>query len=257
MLESQSSTLRSELRLKDGQLAQVTAACEETRAQLAKATADLETANAKVHVTQGEYVSLQAASNSRIRELTGEVADLSKRVAQYESLEKELDATLEAGATTGAAPGADGTGGSGGGNALAAALAALSDAIPASTQRRAEHIVRLTTRIRQMTGERAELAAELERLKTRELPGITRELEEARAQLALTQQPYNFLVQGLAEKDRELTLTSAALEKAKVAYRETREREKARAKECKRLKTELDQALELHRTLHNKVRQRH
>jgi chromosome segregation ATPase len=193
--EGQQAALRNDVQLKQHQLDTTAAALEDARERGVRAEAEAEAAHARLHLIQGEYLALQAATTARIRELTAAGDEAERRLEAYEAMERELDGALEDGG---------GGGGGGGRHSGAAALAGLAASVPTSDRRRAEHVQRLATRLRQALSELAAARAEAAELRDGALPALKREADEARSALALTQQPYAFLVETLAAKEREL-----------------------------------------------------
>ena len=199
---------------------------------------------------ESQYLALESSANRARTESDMTVAEMAARLSHYEGLERELDeAVMRQAAGKENVGGADvSVSASGGGADGLDGLTALSGAVPASLRRRLQQSVALGRRVNEL--ERMLVATEASRdaavAKVDELEG---ELRRAKSRAIDASQPYNYLVDRIADVERDADASARReremgekLEAARAAARVAREEATALRKD---LKAALDERSEL------------
>jgi chromosome segregation ATPase len=142
--------------------------------------------------------------------------------------------------TNAAAPGARGSLGQSGrrladasGSALIAALAALTGSIPASNQRRIEHVVRLSQRVRTLAERSASLERSLAEYEEVTVPGLRSQIAALERRLETADSPASHIGEILAEREREIEDLVQRASAADAGRREMRRRARDAAARAK------------------------
>ena len=213
---------------------------------------ECDTLTKKVRLLESQYLALESSANRARTESDMTVAEMAARLSHYEGLERELDEAVmrqAAGKENVGGGGADvSVSASGGGANGLDGLTALSGAVPASLRRRLQQSVALGRRVNEL--ERMLVATEASRdaavAKVDELEG---ELRRAKSRAIDASQPYNYLVDRIADVERDADASARReremgekLEAARAAARVAREEATALRKD---LKAALDERSEL------------
>ena len=212
---------------------------------------ECDTLTKKVRLLESQYLALESSANRARTESDMTVAEMAARLSHYEGLERELDEAVMRQAAgkenVGGGGGADVSVSGGGANGLDG-LTALSGAVPASLRRRLQQSVAIGRRVNEL--ERMLVATEASRdaavAKVDELEG---ELRRAKSLAIDASQPYNYLVDRIADVERDADASARReremgekLEAARAAARVAREEATALRKD---LKAALDERSEL------------
>ena len=207
---------------------------------------ECDTLTKKVRLLESQYLALESSANRARTESDMTVAEMAARLSHYEGLERELDE-----AVLRQAAGKENVGGGADVSDVSASvdgLSALSGAVPASLRRRLQQSVALGRRVNEL--ERMLASAEASRdtamAKVDELEG---ELRRAKSRAVDTSQPYNYLVDRIADVERDADASARReremgekLEAARAAAHAAREEATALRKD---LKAALDERSEL------------
>ena len=239
-----------QLRMKSMELERVTMLHGEATSVAKVLRIECDTLTKKVRLLESQYLTLESSANRARTESDMTVAEMAARLSHYEGLERELDEALMR-----QAAGKENVGGadvsvsaSGGGADGLDGLTALSGAVPASLRRRLQQSVALGRRVNEL--ERMLVATEASRdaavAKVDELDG---ELRRAKSRAIDASQPYNYLVDRIADVERDADASARReremgekLEAARAAARVAREEATALRKD---LKAALDERSEL------------
>ena len=239
-----------QLRMKSMELERVTMLHGEATSVAKVLRIECDTLTKKVRLLESQYLALESSANRARTESDMTVAEMAARLSHYEGLERELDEALMR-----QAAGKENVGGadvsvsaSGGGADGLDGLTALSGAVPASLRRRLQQSVALGRRVNEL--ERMLVATEASRdaavAKVDELEG---ELRRAKSRAIDASQPYNYLVDRIADVERDADASARReremgekLEAARAAARVAREEATALRKD---LKAALDERSEL------------
>lgn len=241
-----------QLRMKSMELERVTMLHGEATSVAKVLRIECDTLTKKVRLLESQYLALESSANRARTESDMTVAEMAARLSHYEGLERELDEAVmrqAAGKENVGGGGADvSVSASGGGADGLDGLTALSGAVPASLRRRLQQSVALGRRVNEL--ERMLVATEASRdaavAKVDELEG---ELRRAKSRAIDASQPYNYLVDRIADVERDADASARReremgekLEAARAAARVAREEATALRKD---LKAALDERSEL------------
>ena len=239
-----------QLRMKSMELERVTMLHGEATSVAKVLRIECDTLTKKVRLLESQYLALESSANRARTESDMTVAEMAARLSHYEGLERELDeAVMRQAAGKENVGGADvSVSASGGGADGLDGLTALSGAVPASLRRRLQQSVALGRRVNEL--ERMLVATEASRdaavAKVDELEG---ELRRAKSRAIDASQPYNYLVDRIADVERDADASARReremgekLEAARAAARVAREEAPALRKD---LKAALDERSEL------------
>ena len=239
-----------QLRMKSMELERVTMLHGEATSVAKVLRIECDTLTKKVRLLESQYLALESSANRARTESDMTVAEMAARLSHYEGLERELDeAVMRQAAGKENVGGADvSVSASGGGADGLDGLTALSGAVPASLRRRLQQSVALGRRVNEL--ERMLVATEASRdaavAKVDELEG---ELRRAKSRAIDASQPYNYLVDRIADVERDADASARReremgekLEAARAAARVAREEATALRKD---LKAALDERSEL------------
>lgn len=242
-----------QLRMKSMELERVTMLHGEATSVAKVLRIECDTLTKKVRLLESQYLALESSANRARTESDMTVAEMAARLSHYEGLERELDEAVMR-----QAAGKENVGGGGGadvsvsgsitGSANLDGLTALSGAVPASLRRRLQQSVALGRRVNEL--ERMLVATEASRdaavAKVDELEG---ELRRAKSRAIDASQPYNYLVDRIADVERDADASARReremgekLEAARAAAHAAREEATALRKD---LKAALDERSEL------------
>ena len=256
--------ITGQLRMKAMELERVSMLHGESQSVAKVLRLECETLTKKVRLLESQYLGLEASAARRRAEADARSAEQAARLEHYESLERELDdaVMLAAGAIddAGAAAGEDhpnpATGSPSKNNnpllrsadSVASALGALGASVPASLRRRLAQNVALGRRCHEL--ERLLRAANAERDQaTQRAETLEGSLRRANSKAHDATQPYNYLVDRIADVERDADASARReremgekLEAARAAAHAAREEATALRKD---LKAALDERSEL------------
>jgi len=235
-----------QLRMKSMELERVTMLHGEATSVAKVLRIECDTLTKKVRLLESQYLSLESSANRARTESDMTIAEMAARLSHYEGLERELDE-----AVLRQAAGKENVGGGADASDVSASvdgLSALSGAVPASLRRRLQQSVALGRRVNEL--ERMLASAEASRdtamAKVDELEG---ELRRAKSRAVDASQPYNYLVDRIADVERDADASARReremgekLEAARAAAHAAREEATALRKD---LKAALDERSEL------------
>jgi len=241
-----------QLRMKSMELERVTMLHGEATSVAKVLRIECDTLTKKVRLLESQYLTLESSANRARTESDMTVAEMAARLSHYEGLERELDeAVLRQAAgkeNVGQASDASVSVSASGNNLSVDGLSALSGAVPASLRRRLQQSVALGRRVNEL--ERMLASTEASRdtamAKVDELEG---ELRRAKSRAVDASQPYNYLVDRIADVERDADASARReremgekLEAARAAASAAREEATALRKD---LKAALDERSEL------------
>eukprot|EP00741_Cyanophora_paradoxa_P012057 tig00020592_g11652.t1 len=197
VLEAQIGDARMAAKTKVFELERLSARHDETAASLAQATGEIDALRKKLDVARTEYYALQAEAGRRAAELEGQVRSQAEKLAQYESLERELEAALvDAAALAEPAPGPEGQ------HSLRL-IDALAAGSPAAPRRHLKQSLLLARKALALERENVQLIKSLEAEKEK-VQQLSDEIGRLQKRVEQVGQPYNYLVESIQQRDREL-----------------------------------------------------
>ncbi|SPQ95244.1 Progesterone-induced-blocking factor 1 [Plasmodiophora brassicae] len=199
-LESQVQDLRSQLKMKTFEFDRLTVTFEESQGAHRKLQQTFTKLQEENDIFRTQYYTLRNESARVESELSGLNTVLRDKLSTYEQLEAELDmAITSSGADAHFDPG----------NTVDV-VADVSAAVPSTSKRRIKQSLMLAQKLLQKQREldtlKGELVAQSERLHA-----VSNELHECRSQLQKVEQPYNFLVESIKERETLLKQAHAVI----------------------------------------------
>ncbi|GAB1597419.1 progesterone-induced-blocking factor 1-like isoform X2 [Argonauta hians] len=195
--------LQSEIKLKSFEAERGSLVFEETCKNLKQCQLDLEKMEAKYEVLLKEYYSLENLKEKTITELNAEIASKNIRLDAYEKLEKELDEVVLQAAEISDPENAEKV-------LLAYGYGAN---VPTNAKRRLKQSIDLARRVLNLERMNTTLQKDLEAEK-KHVQEIMEELKASNEMIQASQQPQNYLVETLKNRDNMLKTQKAELNNA-------------------------------------------
>ncbi|XP_059410227.1 progesterone-induced-blocking factor 1 isoform X1 [Carassius carassius] len=191
--DSRVAELLNQVKLKKFELERSQMVQEETARNLSLCQIECEKHQKKLEVLTKEFYGLQTSSEKRITELQAQNSEKQARLETYERLEKELDdVTMQAAEME---------------NEDEAERVLFSYGyganIPTTAKRRMKQSVHLARRVLQLEKQNTLLRRDLER-QTAHSSQISEELEAANQLLQQAQQPHNYLIETVRQRDTQI-----------------------------------------------------
>eukprot|EP01017_Pseudomicrothorax_dubius_P034085 TRINITY_DN4630_c0_g1_i1.p1 TRINITY_DN4630_c0_g1~~TRINITY_DN4630_c0_g1_i1.p1 ORF type:complete len:634 (+),score=208.33 TRINITY_DN4630_c0_g1_i1:584-2485(+) len=184
-VENDVAEARIQHRIKTEELDRMTHIYEETLASLKAAKLENDMLREKLNVLKAEYYKAEANGKQEAADVKAQLAFMREKVLAYEAIEKEIDATIVNLAD----------GGREGESTLNMA--------PTLTKRRIQQALSLAQKLSDKTKECEELKKALEDLRARE-GQLQEEFDSLKDLMSKTNQPYNYLITNIEEKDKEI-----------------------------------------------------
>ncbi|XP_053563903.1 progesterone-induced-blocking factor 1 [Bombina bombina] len=191
--ESKVSELLHQTKLKSFEAERAHMLQEETAENLQKCQLECDKYQKKLEVLTKEYYSLQASTEKRITELVSQNSEHRTRLETYEKLEQELDDVIMQSAEME--------------NEIEAERVLFSYGyganVPTTAKRRLKQSVHLARRLLQLERQNTSLMNDLEHQKSNSTK-ISLELEKANSLLNQVQQPYQYLIESIRQRDSQI-----------------------------------------------------
>ncbi|KAJ8028167.1 Progesterone-induced-blocking factor 1 [Holothuria leucospilota] len=192
-MDSRVSELTNELRLKGFDSERVNVMHEETIGNLKKCQLELEKKEKKLEVLTKEFYNLQNSMEKTIRDLEAESQDYKSKLEIYQKLEEELDGVVMQAADAADESEAERVLFSYGYGAN----------IPTTAKRRLQNSVHLARRVLHLEKLNTSFKKELG-TKKEQLQQLGEELSNATSLLDQAQQPYNYLIDTIRNRDQQI-----------------------------------------------------
>ncbi|CAF1252438.1 unnamed protein product, partial [Didymodactylos carnosus] len=201
---------QSQLKMKTFELDRLQLLYEENLKNMKTSQIDIEKLQKKNDLIQKEYFNLQVQSDRRMMEIDTELNEKRTKLQIYENVEQELDDVV-----------------------MQAAQA----------KRRLQHSVHLAKRVIQLEQANTSLRLELdkERKKTKE---IHQQLQSANTILDQAQQPYDFLISTVRNKDQQLQKSQETIEQLEKQLNENNTQKQSLLKTNNQLTKDIEKLLE-------------
>ncbi|CAF3584409.1 unnamed protein product [Rotaria socialis] len=225
--------LQSELKLKTFELDRLQLLYEENLKSLKTTQVEIEKLQKKNDLIQKEYFNLQVQSDRRLMEVDTELNEKRTKLQVYEKVEQELDevvmqaAQVENDADANKVLFSYGYGAS----------------LPTSAKRRLQHSVHLAKRVIQLEQANTSLRLELDRERKKK-NDTQQELENANRILDQAQQPYDFLIATVRNKDVQLKKIHDTIEQLEKQLRESENERQSLTKTNNQLTKDIEKLLE-------------
>ncbi|XP_033646351.1 progesterone-induced-blocking factor 1-like [Asterias rubens] len=191
--DTKTSELLGEARMQKFEAERAHMLHEETLQNLEKTQVELEKHRKKIQVLTKEYYSIQTSSDRKATELEAQVSELRAKLDIYEKLETELDDVVMQAAENVNGEEAERVLFSYGYGAN----------VPSTAKRRLQHSVHLARRVLQLERINTSLKKELDSNKT-QMHQLGEELSGATSLLDQAQQPYNYLIESIRSRDKQI-----------------------------------------------------
>ncbi|CAF0964898.1 unnamed protein product [Rotaria sp. Silwood1] len=247
--------LQSELKLKTFEFDRLQLLYEENLKSLKTTQIEIEKLQKKNDLIQKEYFNLQVQSDRRLMEIDTELNEKRTKLQVYEKVEQELDEVVMQAAQ------ASSSNTSNGFNSpwsfLPNAFCIENDAdadkilfsygygasLPTSAKRRLQHSVHLAKRVIQLEQANTSLRLELDRERKKKTD-IQQQLDNANKILDQAQQPYDFLIATVRNKDAQLKTIHDTIEQLEKQLRECENERQSLIKTNNQLTKDIEKLLE-------------
>ncbi|CAF3585606.1 unnamed protein product [Rotaria sordida] len=232
-IEVRLGELQSELKLKTFEFDRLQLLYEENLKSLKTTQIEIEKLQKKNDLIQKEYFNLQVQSDRRIMEVDTELNEKRTKLQVYEKVEQELDEVVMQAAQVENDADADkilfsyGYGAS----------------LPTTAKRRLQHSVHLAKRVIQLEQANTSLRLELDRERKKKTD-IQQELGNANKILDQAQQPYDFLIATVRNKDAQLKKVHDTIEQLEKQLRECENERQSLIKTNNQLTKDIEKLLE-------------
>ncbi|KAM9319393.1 progesterone-induced-blocking factor 1 [Gastrophryne carolinensis] len=200
--ESKVSELLHQAKLKSFEAERAHMVLEETTGNLQKCQLECEKYQKKLEVLTKEFYALQASSEKRITELQAQNSELRTRLETYEKLEKELDDVVIQSAQME--------------DDIEAERVLFSYGyganVPTTAKRRLQQSVHLAKRLLQLERQNTSLIKDLEQQKEHTAK-VSLELDRTSSLLNQVNQPYQYLIESVRQRDSQIDLLKDQLTK--------------------------------------------
>lgn len=191
--DSRLSELKNEVKLKGFEAERTQMVHEQAVRNLTESQLEVEKLQKKNEVLTKEYYSLQGAMDKRILELESEISDKQSKLVAYEKIEKELDDVVMQAAEVD--------------NEQEAEKVLFSYGyganMPSTAKRRLQQSVHLARRVLQLEKINTNLKKDVDREKSK-IKQLAEELKSSNSLLDQAQQPYNYLIESIRQRDASL-----------------------------------------------------
>ncbi|KAK7096662.1 progesterone-induced-blocking factor 1-like [Littorina saxatilis] len=191
--ESRVSDVRNDLKVKAFEAERSQMVYEETLKNLKDSEIEVEKLQKKAEMLTKEYYALQTAMEKRVVEMETQLSEKNTKLDTYERLEKEMDDVILQAAEVD--------------NENEAEKVLFSYGyganVPSTAKRRMQHSVQLARRVLQLERANTSMRKEIEREKTK-TKQFAEELASSNAILDQAQQPYNYLIESIKVRDRQV-----------------------------------------------------
>ncbi|XP_039272489.2 progesterone-induced-blocking factor 1-like [Styela clava] len=232
-VDSRISDFQNEARTKSFELDRLQLMYEETSKNLLKSNEDCERLNKKLEIVTLDYTELEKRSSVTETELKSAIREAEARLTSYEKMEKELDDVV-----------------------MQAAEVEEDDEtaervlfsygyganVPINAKMRMKQSVHLARRILQLEKLNTSLHAEIQ-IKEREMKKISLQLENAENLIDQCKQPYSYLIEGMQQRDLEISSLKKTLSKLENDFDEKDKENKHLLDVRKKLSLDLDKLL--------------
>ncbi|XP_033743341.1 progesterone-induced-blocking factor 1-like [Pecten maximus] len=191
--DSRLSELKNEVKLKGFEAERTQMVHEQAVRNLTESQLDVEKLQKKNEVLTKEYYSLQGGMDKRILELESEISDKQSKLIAYEKIEKELDDVVMQAAEVDDEQEAEKVLFSYGYGAN----------MPSTAKRRLQQSVHLARRVLQLEKINTNLKKDVDREKSK-IKQLAEELKSSNSLLDQAQQPYNYLIESIRQRDASL-----------------------------------------------------
>ncbi|CAF0913714.1 unnamed protein product [Didymodactylos carnosus] len=224
---------QSELKMKTFELDRLQLLYEENLKNLKSSQIDIEKLQKKNDLIQKEYFNLQVQSDRRMMEIDTELNEKRTKLQVYEKVEQELDEVVMQAAQVENDGEADKVLFSYGYGAT----------LPTAAKRRLQHSVHLAKRVIQLEQANTSLRLELdkERKKTKD---TYQQLQSANTILDQAQQPYDFLIATVRNKDQQLKKSQETIEQLEKQLQENDMQKQSLLKTNNQLTKDIEKLLE-------------
>ncbi|KAM4795981.1 progesterone-induced-blocking factor 1 [Rhinophrynus dorsalis] len=192
-MESKVSELHHQTKLKSFEAERSHMLQEETTENLRKCQLECEKYQKKLEVLTKEFYSLQASTEKKVTDLQAQNSEHRARLETYEKLEQELDEVIMQSAEME--------------NETEAERVLFSYGyganVPTTAKRRLKQSVHLARRLLQIERQNSLLIRDLEQQKTNTAQ-ISLELDRANSLLNQVQQPYQYLIESVRQRDTQI-----------------------------------------------------
>ncbi|XP_071481297.1 progesterone-induced-blocking factor 1-like [Diadema antillarum] len=226
------SELSGEVRLKSFEAERSGMIQEETLQSLKQAQVDSDKLQKKIEVVTKEYYALQSTSERRAAELEAQVSELRTKLDTYERLEKELDDVVMQAAEYDDAEEAKKVLFSYGYGAN----------VPSTAKRRLQHSVHLARRVLELERQNTSLKKEIGQGETK-IQQLCEELSSATNLLEQSQQPYNYLIDSIKTRDRQISSQRDHIAAATEDLRRLKEEREKLIREKNQMAADLERLL--------------
>ena len=196
----------------------------------------------KVRLLESQYLNLEGTAGRRARDADARAAEMSARLAHYESLERELDEAVMSAANESANE-ASANAVNASSDSVASALGALGSSVPASLRRRLAQSVSLGKRCVELERE-ARFAREAAEAKAKEVEALELRVRRAESKLDDSNQPYNYLVERISATELEADECRAREKAATETLARARAEASTARAEADALRADLQRALD-------------
>ncbi|CAF4553507.1 unnamed protein product, partial [Rotaria sp. Silwood2] len=225
--------LQSELKLKTFEFDRLKLLYEENLKSLKTTQNEIEKLQKKNDLIQKEYFNLQVQSDRRLMEIDTELNEKRTKLQVYEKVEQELDEVVMQAAQVE---------NDGDANKILFSYG-YGASLPTSAKRRLQHSVHLAKRVIQLEQANTSLRLELDRERKKKTD-IHQELENANRILDQAQQPYDFLIATVRNKDAQLKKIHDTIEQLEKQLRECENERQSLIKTNNQLTKDIEKLLE-------------
>ncbi|CAF1266072.1 unnamed protein product [Adineta steineri] len=225
--------LQSELKLRTFEFDRLQLLYEENLKLLKNTQNETEKLQKKTDLIQKEYFNLQVQSDRRVMEIDTELNDKRTKLQVYEKVEQELDEVVMQAAQVE---------NDGDANKILFSYG-YGASLPTSAKRRLQHSVHLAKRVIQLEQANTSLRLELDR-ERKQKSNIHHELENANKILDQAQQPYDFLIASIRNKDVQLKKIQDTIDDLEKQLKESENDRQSLIKTNNQLTKDIEKLLE-------------
>ncbi|CAF0983362.1 unnamed protein product [Adineta ricciae] len=225
--------LQAEVKLKTFESDRVQLLYEENLKTLKATQIEIEKLQKKNDLIQKEYFNLQVQSDRRLMEIDTELNEKRTKLQVYEKVEQELDEVVMQAAQV-----------ENDGEAEKVLFSyGYGASLPTSAKRRLQHSVHLAKRVIQLEQANTSLRSELER-ERKTKSELHRDLDNANKILDQAQQPYDFLIATIRNKDAQLNKVQSTIDQLENRLRESENDRQTLLKTNNQLTKDIEKLLE-------------